>query len=198
MAEKNFYYDMNLNGGTITGIANGVNATDAATKGQLDAQDTALRAYIDAEILGLGAFVGEFDPSLGLPTSGSGAEGAIDKGDWWYISSDSSLLGAPVHKGDRLQAMIDNPNTTNNTGTNTDWKVLHSYHDADSRFPISNVPLVADTPQTINHGLGYKFVHVSVADAAGDAVDVQVNYVDENNLTLTSNTSVTVNGVVSV
>ena len=165
MAEKNFYYDMNLNGGTITGIANGVNATDVATKGQLDAQDTTLRAYIDAEILGLGAFVGEFDPSLGLPTSGSGAEGAIDKGDWWYISSDSSLLGAPVHKGDRLQAMIDNPNTTNNTGTNTDWKVLHSYHEA---------------------------------DAAGNAVDVQVNYVDENNLTLTSNTSVTVNGVVSV
>lgn len=35
MAEKNFYYDMNLNGGTITGIADGVNATDAATKGQL-------------------------------------------------------------------------------------------------------------------------------------------------------------------
>ena len=38
MAEKNFYYDMNLNGGTITGIANGANATDAVTKGQLDAQ----------------------------------------------------------------------------------------------------------------------------------------------------------------
>lgn len=31
-----------------------------------------------------------------------------------------------------------------------------------------------------------------------NAVDVQVNYVDENNLTLTSNTSVTVNGVVSI
>ena len=157
-----------------------------------------MRAYIDAEILGLGAFADEFDPSLGLPTSGSGAEGAIDKGDWWYISSDGSLLGAPVHKGDRLQAMIDNPNTTNNTSTNTDWKVLHSYHEADGRFAINNLALVADTPSTVNHGLGYKFVHVSVADAAGDAVDVQVNYVDENNLTLTSNTSVTVNGVVSV
>lgn len=31
-----------------------------------------------------------------------------------------------------------------------------------------------------------------------DAVDVQVNYVDENNLTLTANTSVTVSGVVSI
>ena len=58
--------------------------------------------------------------------------------------------------------------------------------------------LVADTPATVNHGLGYKFVHVSVADATGDAVDVQVNYVDENNLTLTANTSVTVSGVVSI
>lgn len=40
--------------------------------------------------------------------------------------------------------------------------------------------------------------HTTLVDTAGDAVDVQVNYVDENNLTLTSNTSVTVNGVVSV
>lgn len=198
MAEKNFYYDMNLNGGTITGIANGANATDAVTKGQLDAQDTALRAYIDAEILGLGAFVGELDPSLGLPTAGSGAAGAIDGGDWWYISSDGSLLGIPVHKGDRLQAMVDTPDTEDNTAANTDWKVLHSYHEADSRFSIDNLALVADTPATVNHGLGYKFVHVSVADATGDAVDVQVNYVDENNLTLTANTSVTVSGVVSI
>lgn len=80
----------------------------------------------------------------------------------------------------------------------TDWKVLHSYHEADSRFSIDNLALVADTPATVNHGLGYKFVHVSVADATGDAVDVQVNYVDENNLTLTANTSVTVSGVVSI
>jgi hypothetical protein len=198
MAEKNFYYDMNLNGGTITGIADGVNATDAATKGQLDAQDTALRAYVDAEILGLGSFVDELDPSLGLPTAGSGAAGAIDGGDWWYISAEGTLLGIPVHKGDRLQAMVDNPDTDDNTGTNTDWKVLHSYHEADSRFPITNLELTADTPETINHGLGYKFVHVTVADAAGDAVDVQVNYVDENNLTLTANTTVTVSGVVSI
>lgn len=65
-------------------------------------------------------------------------------------------------------------------------------------FAITNLELTADTPQNVNHGLGYKFVHVSVANADGDAVDVQVNYVDENNLTLTANTSVTVSGVVSI
>lgn len=97
-----------------------------------------------------------------------------------------------------MQAMVDNPDTADNTAANTDWKVLHSYHEADSRFAIDNLALVADTPATVNHGLGYKFVHVSVADATGDAVDVQVNYVDENNLTLTANTSVTVSGVVSI
>lgn len=93
---------------------------------------------------------------------------------------------------------VDNPDTADNTAANTDWKVLHSYHEADSRFAITNLELTADTPETVNHGLGYKFVHVTVADAAGDAVDVQVNYVDENNLTLTANTSVTVSGVVSI
>lgn len=128
----------------------------------------------------------------------TGAAGAIDGGDWWYISAEGTLLGIPVHKGDRLQAMVDNPDTADNTAANTDWKVLHSYHEADSRFSIDNLALVADTPATVNHGLGYKFVHVSVADATGDAVDVQVNYVDENNLTLTANTSVTVSGVVSI
>ena len=184
---KNIYTDYEFNGGKISGIADGVNASDAVNKSQLDAQDTALRAYIDAEILGLGAFVGELDPSLGLPTAGSGAAGAIDGGDWWYISSDGSLLGIPVHKGDRLQSMVDNPDTEDNTAANTDWKVLHSYHEADSRFAIDNLALVANTPSTVNHGLGYKFVHVS-----------QVNYVDENNLTLTANTSVTVSGVVSI
>lgn len=195
---KNIYTDYEFNGGKISGIADGVNANDAVTKNQLDLQDTALRAYIDGEILGLGAFVDEFDPSLGLPTSGSGSAGAIDAGDWWHISTDGTLLGEPVHKGDRLQALVDNPDTADNTGTNTDWKVLHSYHEADSRFPITNLELTADTPETVNHGLGYKFVHVTVADAAGDAVDVQVNYVDENNLTLTANTTVTVSGVVSI
>ena len=75
---------------------------------------------------------------------------------------------------------------------------MHSYHEADSRFAINNLSLTADTPQNVNHGLGYKFVHVSVANADGDAVDVQVKYVDENNLTLTANTSVNVSGVVSI
>lgn len=78
---KNIYTDYEFNGGKISGIADGVNASDAVNKSQLDAQDTALRAYIDAEILGLGAFVDELDPSLGLPTAGSGAAGAIDGGD---------------------------------------------------------------------------------------------------------------------
>lgn len=45
---------------------------------------------------------------------------------------------------------------------------------------------------------GIRSTGLTVADAAGDAVDVQVNYVDENNLTLTANTTVTVSGVVSI
>lgn len=198
MATKDIYVNYDMNANKVTGLADGTNATDAATKGQIDTLDTNLRAYIDGEILGLGAFVGEHDPGNGIPTAGSGASGAIDKGDWWHFTGEGTLLGVSIHKGDRLQAMVDNPDTTTNTAANTDFKVLHTYHEADGRYSIDNISLVANTAYTVNHGLGYKFVQVSVADVDGKRIDVEVDYVDENNLTLTSNQNVTVWGVVSI
>lgn len=198
MATKNIYVDYDFKGNKVKGIADGTVSTDAATKGQLDTLDTALRAYVDGEILGLGAFVGELDPSTGLPTVGSGASNAIDQGDWWYISSPGTLLGVSVHKGDRLQAMVDTPDTSTNTAANTDFKVMHTYHEEDGRYSIDNLALTANVASTINHGLGYKFVQVTVANADGNRIDVDVDYVDENNLTITSNQAVTVYGVVSV
>ena len=195
---KKIYTDYDFRGNTVTGIANASGASDAVNKSQLDAQNTELRAYIDGQILGLGEFVGEIDPSNGLPTTGSGAAGTIDAQDWWYINTGGTLLGVSVHKGDRLQAMIPNPDTTDNTAANTDFKLLHTYHGADSRFPLSNLALTANTPLNINHGLGYRFVQVAIADSTGNKVDVEVNYVDENNLTLTATENLTVYGVISI
>lgn len=198
MAIKDIYVNYDFNANKVTGLADGTTSTDAINKGQLDAQNTALTNYIDNKILGLGAFVGEADPGNGIPTAGSGEAGAIDKGDWWHFTGEGTLLGVSVHKGDRLQAMVDDPDTTTNTAANTDWKILHTYHEADGRYSIDNISLVANTANTITHGLGYKFVQVTVADADGKRIDVEVDYVDENTLTLTANQNVTVYGVVSI
>nr|UWG92247.1 MAG: hypothetical protein [Bacteriophage sp.] len=111
---------------------------------------------------------------------------------------EKPLLTLTPSQGDRLQAMVDDPDTTTNTAASTDWKILHTYHEADGRYSIDNISLVANTANTITHGLGYKFVQVTVADADGKRIDVEVDYVDENTLTLTANQNVTVYGVVSI
>lgn len=195
---KNIYTSYDFNGNKIEGVADGVLATDVANKGQLDLGVAEAKAYTDSKIEGLGTYVGQLDPSLGLPTSGSGVEGAIDKGDWWYISTNGTLLGIPVHKGDRLQASIDNPDTVDNTSANTDWFVLHTFHEDDLRYPINALSLTADTPINVNHGLGYRYVHVTLVDETGNRIDADVNYVDENNLTITSSNTIVANGVVTI
>lgn len=80
----------------------------------------------------------------------------------------------------------------------------------DGRFPSASIDVgpavtisenggwLQYTANTITHGLGYKFVQVTVADADGKRIDVEVDYVDENTLTLTANQNVTVYGVVSI
>lgn len=195
---KQIYQAFDFNGNLINGIADGILATDAANKGQVDEALAVAQAYTDSKIEGLGEFVAQIDPASGLPTVGSGAGGAIDKGDWWFVNTHGTLLGVAVHPGDRLQAAVSNPDTADNTEANTDFFILHTFHIEDSRFEISNTSLIPDTPTTITHNLGYRFVNVVVTDTLGEPVDVNVVYVDENSLTLTANVAVTVTGMVSI
>lgn len=194
---KNIYTGYDFNGNEIK-IGDGTAPTSAINKGQLDTSITETRAYIDSKVQNLGEYVGKINPTAGLPTTGSGVGNAIDKGDWWYIEAEGNLLGVPVHVGDRLQALVANPDTTDNTAANTDFVVLHTYHPEDGRYAISNLALTANVEKTITHGLGYKFVQVSVADADGNKVDLDVKYVDESTLKLTSSVTVNVWGVISI
>lgn len=194
---KNIYvgYDFGTNEIKVT---NGTTPLSGVNKGQLDSGVLEAKAYTDSKIQNLGEYVGKISPSAGLPLTGSGANNEIDKGDWWYIEAEGTLLGVPVHVGDRLQALINDPDTSDNTAQNVGFTVLHTYHPEDGRFSITNLSLVANTPLNVNHGLGYKFVQVSVADSNGKRVDLDVNFVDENNLTLEANVNVSVWGVISI
>jgi hypothetical protein len=44
-------------------------------------------------ITSVGELVGEHDASTGLPTTGSGEGGAIDKGDYWFITTPGTIAG---------------------------------------------------------------------------------------------------------
>jgi hypothetical protein len=58
-------------------------------------------------IVGIGQLVGGHDATTGLPTTGTGASGAIDKGDYWKVTvaSDSNPLGK-LKVGDTIFASI--------------------------------------------------------------------------------------------
>lgn len=193
-------------------VGDATEAGHAVNKSQLDAQETALqtyadtaeadaKAYTDAKILGLGERVGTVDPSVGLPTVGSGDGGAIDKNDYWTFSADGTILGEAVHKYEKLIAVVSNPDTTDNTGANTDWVLEHAPHVADARFEINSLAIAAGATETVNHDLGYKYVSAAIFnDATDDQTDVLVHLVDTNNIEVTneSASTITVSGVIHI
>lgn len=54
-------------------------------------------------------------------TGGSGAAGAILKGDLWVVSADSYVNGIPVTVGDTIRALVDSP-----AQSNANWAVIQN------------------------------------------------------------------------
>lgn len=84
----------------------------------------ATEAYADALVVGLWDDRGSFDASGGAyPSSGgSGAAGAIVKGDVWTISVAGTLpTGQVVEVGDTVRALIDTPGNTQ-----ANWAILQN------------------------------------------------------------------------
>ncbi len=106
--------------GLSTASASVITAAETALQafGQLQAQitanATAANAYADGLVVGLLDDRGNYNASgNAFPSSGgSGAAGAILKGDLWTISVAGTLGGHPVTAGDILRALIDTPGTT--------------------------------------------------------------------------------------
>lgn len=122
---KNIYTSYEFNGNQITGVADGVNADDVSTKGQLDAGIAEAKAYADDAI--------------------------------------ANIVADTI------------------------------------RYEVTSLTLNAGVPEDIVHNLGNKYVQVTLVDALDDnRVDLDVNFVDNNTIRVVSNTTVTVNGVISV
>jgi hypothetical protein len=59
-------------------------------------------------ITSVGELVGDHDASTGLPTTGSGIAGAIDKGDYWFITVPGTIVGlGDLAVGDVLFAKVN-------------------------------------------------------------------------------------------
>jgi hypothetical protein len=105
-------------GGTMLGAlilaADPLVALGAATKQYADARETAAKAYADNLVVGLLDDRGNYDASGNLfPASGgSGAAGAIKKGDIWTVSVGGTLGGNAVAIGDQVRALTDAPGQT--------------------------------------------------------------------------------------
>lgn len=88
------------------------------------AQDAATKTYVDALVVGLWDDRGNFDASVNAyPSSGgSGAAGAILKGDIWTISVAGTLpTGQAVDPGDTVRALIDSPGNTQ-----ANWAIMQN------------------------------------------------------------------------
>ena len=102
------------------GLGNADNTADIAKPVSTDqaAADaavlTAAESYADALVVGLLDDRGNFDASGNAfpATGGSGAAGAILKGDLWTISVAGTLGGHPVTAGDVVRALVDTPGST--------------------------------------------------------------------------------------
>lgn len=102
--------------------ANKSTTTSLGTSDTLFPTQNAVKTYVDNAVTGLLDDRGSYDASGNAwPSSGgSGAAGAIMKGDLWYISVIGTLGGTAVRIGDSIRALVDGPGTTA-----TNWDILN-------------------------------------------------------------------------
>ncbi len=76
--------------------------------------DNAVRAYADTLVVGLVDDRGNYNASVNTfpAAGGSGAAGAVLKGDLWTVSVAGTLGGTPVTAGDLVRALVDTPGQT--------------------------------------------------------------------------------------
>lgn len=120
--------------------------TLAANSDAKVATQKAVKAYADGLVVGLLDDRGNYDASSNLfPSSGgSGASGAILKGDLWYVSVAGVLGGQSVSVGSSVRALVNTP-----AQTAGNWDVLN----AGLGYVPENVANKATGFATLNHTL---------------------------------------------
>ena len=132
---------------TMVGLGNADDTSDVnkpVSTAQAAADTAALnaaRSYADSLVVGLLDDRGNYNASSNTfpSTGGSGAAGAIVKGDLWSISVGGTLGGVAVTTGDVLRALVDAPGATS-----TNWVITEN-----------NIGYVAENSANKNASGGY-------------------------------------------
>jgi hypothetical protein len=98
----------------ITRLANVITSNDVLVDAASITKHLSVKAakdYMDSIAVGLLDYRGVFDASVNTypTTGGSGALGAILKGDMWIVSVGGTIDGVVVHPGNSIIASVDTP-----------------------------------------------------------------------------------------
>ena len=99
-------------------------AAESHANGVAATAESNAKNYADGLVVGLLDDRGNYDPtvtSLYPTTGGSGASGAILKGDLWAISADGTVNGIAVTVGDTIRALVDAP-----AQNNANWAITQN------------------------------------------------------------------------
>lgn len=159
--------DANGTGNSITNLevadfaATAINATTALTSASDTQFPTALavKTYVDNSVTGLYDDRGNYDASVNsFPASGgSGAAGAVAKGDIWRVTVAGTLGTAAVQVGDTVRALQDAPGQTaanwgimqNNDEQATTTLVGNTRYATDAEAQAKTVTNAAITPSNL-------------------------------------------------
>lgn len=155
-----------------TGTSYSSNAAMTAMGVQL-----AISTALDAGV----SFRGGWDPVGGLfpSTGGTGTAGAIEKGNWWYITVLGTLNGQPVEPGDWITAVVDTPGQTGSNwlisfqGVTSVFGRIGPVVAADNDYPFAYITGLPDTATLgkLMRGNGTAWVETTAAypNSAGTA-----------------------------
>lgn len=95
-------------------VANKSASAALGTSDVLYPTQAAVKSYVDSAVVGLLDDRGNYDASVNTfpAAGGSGAAGAILKGDVWYISVTGTLGGVAVAAGSAVRALVNTPAQT--------------------------------------------------------------------------------------
>lgn len=189
-----------INGQTLTGNVNlsaadvglgNVNNTNDLAKPVSTAQAEAdavilaqAKTYAEALVTGLWDDRGNYDASVNtFPVAGgSGAAGAILKGDVWTVSVAGTVGGTPVAVRQTLRAMVDNPGQTA-----ANWAIGLANTDIDDSI-TAGVTGRAPSQNAVKQALD---AEVTARNAAIAATSTGVNTGDETATTIKSKLGIT-------
>lgn len=168
-------------------------AAESHANGVAATAESNAKGYADGLVVGLLDDRGNYNPTAtsAYPTTGgSGASGAILKGDLWAISADGNVNGIAVTVGDTIRALVDSP-----AQVNANWAITQNnliYVPENSSNKATSLELPNDTKYPTTQAI------VTALNGYATVANQRYQFLNDSTTTLTTYTvpasAVTENG----